>query len=229
MSDRLVELRGVGRRFGDATEVLRDVDLEVGPRETIAVLGPSGSGKSTLLNIIGGLLPPTTGSVTVAGQQLGDLSTAQMATLRNRELGFVFQTHHLLPQCTALENVLVPTLADPQRKPGPETATRARELLTEIGLGDRLDHRPAQLSGGECQRVAVVRALINEPRLVLADEPTGSLDEQSADRLGDLLTNLNEQHGVALVVVTHSQRLAQRMQRVLTLQSGALVPADIAT
>lgn len=222
MSQPLVELQNVDKRFGSQTEVLRGVDLKVAARDTVAVLGPSGSGKSTLLNIVGGLLEPSSGRVLFDGQELQGRNQKQLAALRNREIGFIFQAHHLLPQCSALENVLVPTLVHPkdaQRAAAPE---RARQLLTDVGLGERLHHRPAELSGGEQQRVAVVRALINQPHLVLADEPTGSLDERATDHLGDLLCELNEKHEVALLVVTHSQRLAARMQRVLTLTGGAL-------
>ena len=222
MSDALVGLRGVVKRFEDeasAPLVLDGIDLTVRAGEALAILGPSGSGKSTLLNILGGLLPPTSGSVRFDGQDVFALAPDDLARFRNDEVGFVFQSHHLLPQCTALENVLVPTLVHPQRQGAEE---RAKSLLAAVGLEARMGHRPAQLSGGECQRVAVVRALINRPRLLLADEPTGSLDEAAADRLGALLDQIHEQEGVALVTVTHSQRLAGRMQRVLRLSAGKL-------
>ncbi|MBK8977236.1 MAG: ABC transporter ATP-binding protein [Planctomycetes bacterium] len=223
----LVELRSVHKCFGADAEVLRGVDLEVSPGDALAVLGPSGSGKSTLLNIVGGLLPPSSGQALFDGVDLATLDADRLAVLRNRELGFVFQAHHLLPQCSALENVLVPTLVDPDRAARRAAVDRARELLVEVGLGDRCDRRPAQLSGGECQRVAVVRALINGPRLILADEPTGSLDAAATDRLADLLCGLCASRAVALVTVTHSDRLASRMQRVLALRDGVLVPAGI--
>jgi len=222
MSQPLVQLQNVDKRFGSQTEVLRGVALEVQPRDTVAVLGPSGSGKSTLLNIIGGLLPPSSGKVLFDGEDLQGRSAKQLAALRNREIGFIFQAHHLLPQCSALENVLVPTLVHPPGDLRTTAPDRARALLEEVGLGDRLQHRPGQLSGGEQQRVAVVRALINQPRLLLADEPTGSLDEEATDHLGDLLCALNQRHEVALLVVTHSRRLAARMQRVLTLRDRSL-------
>ena len=221
MSKALVELRGVTKRFG-ATDVLRGVDLDVVRRDTLAVLGPSGSGKSTLLHIMGGLLSPSTGTARFDGNDLADLSATELATFRNREIGFIFQAHHLLPQCTAIENVLVPTLVhakDQVRSSAPE---RARELLVDVGLGERLHHRPAQLSGGEQQRVAVVRALIHSPRLLLADEPTGSLDERATDQLGDLLCELNAKHEVSVVTVTHSKRLAARMQRCVQLCDGVV-------
>jgi ABC-type lipoprotein export system ATPase subunit len=226
MSAPLVELRGITRRFGATTEVLRGIDLEVAADDTLAVLGPSGCGKSTLLHILGGLLPPTSGAARFDGRDLATMSATELAALRNREIGFVFQAHHLLPQCTALENVLVPTLVHPKDDARRSAESRARELLADVGLGQRLDHRPAQLSGGEQQRVAVVRALINRPRLLLADEPTGSLDEAGTDLLGDLLCSLNEKHRVAVVTVTHSPRLARRMRRVVELHAGRLRRAD---
>lgn len=217
MNRPLAELRAVTRRFGAATDVLRGVDLEVYARDTLAILGPSGCGKSTLLHVLGGLLPPTSGVASFDGRDLSEMSAAERAALRNRDIGFVFQAHHLLPQCTALENVLVPTLVHPQRS-GAEA--RARSLLETVGLGHRLQHRPAQLSGGEQQRVAVVRALINGPRLLLADEPPGALDAAATDSLGDLLCDLGAENDVAVVVVTHSQQLAARMGRVVALRNG---------
>lgn len=222
----LVELRRVNKHFGTATEVLRNIDLCVQPHDTVAVLGPSGSGKSTLLNIIGGLLPPSSGDVLFDGEPLANRNAKQLAALRNREIGFIFQAHHLLPQLTALENVLVPTLVYPKGEQRRTACDRASELLNDVGLGERLHHRPAQLSGGEQQRVAVIRALINQPRIVLADEPTGSLDERGTDSLGDLLCQLNERHSVALVTVTHSRRLATRMHRILELHEGSIATAD---
>jgi len=226
MTEPLVELQQIDKHFGNEAEVLRHVDLTVQPRDTVAVLGPSGSGKSTLLNIIGGLLLPSSGRVLFDGEDLHSRDQKQLAALRNREIGFVFQAHHLLPQCSALENVLVPTLVHPKDDLRNSSTERAQRLLSEVGLGQRLHHRPSELSGGEQQRVAVVRALINQPRILLADEPTGSLDEQATDHLGDLLCALNERHQVALVTVTHSRRLATRMDRVLTLRAGSLTEAD---
>jgi len=224
MTQPLAALRAVTRRFGASTEVLRGVDLQVGAGETLAVLGPSGCGKSTLLHVLGGLLPASTGTAEFDGRDLATLSAAQLAALRNQELGFVFQAHHLLPQCSALENVLVPTLVHPEGELRSSAGARARALLEQVGLGHRLDHRPSQLSGGEQQRVAVVRALINQPRLLLADEPTGALDAAAAASLGDLLCSLNDQLDVAVVVVTHSQPLAARMGRVVELCDGVLRP-----
>lgn len=225
MVETLLRLAAVTKSFpsvagGAPRRVLGEIDLEVARGESLGIVGPSGSGKSTLLNIIGGLDAPTSGKVTLAGVDLAGLGPDELAAVRNQEVGFVFQAHHLLPQCTALENVLVPTLVlkDAEaRKAAPE---RARALLQRVGLGDRMDHRPAQLSGGESQRVAVVRALVNRPALLLADEPTGSLDSTTAEELGTLLLELNDEEGVALVVVTHSAHLAQRMGRVLRMRDG---------
>ncbi len=200
--------------------VLQGVDLAVRAGESVAVVGPSGSGKSTLLHVAAGLVPRTSGTVRFDGRDLAQLDGDALAKLRNREIGLVFQDHHLLPQCTVLENALVPTMAG-WGEPGP-AEDRARTLCTRVGLGERLGHRPAQLSGGERQRVAVVRALINEPRLLLADEPTGSLDGRNADEMADLLAGLKEETGVALLVVTHARKLAERMDRVLELDGGKL-------
>lgn len=227
MTVPLVELRSVSKRYealeqSDTPEILRGVDLKVERGEAVAVVGPSGSGKSTLLNIIGALLPPTGGVVLFEGSDLSTLSPNELAALRNRRIGYVFQSHHLLPQCTALENVLIPTLVSDDKSERREAVQRARDLLADVGLDRRFDHRPAQLSGGECQRVAVVRALINRPQLLLADEPTGSLDSRAADRLGELLCELNERESVALVTVTHSVSLASRMQRTFQLSEGQL-------
>lgn len=206
---------------GAEVEVLKGIDLSVEAGESIAIVGPSGSGKSTLLNIIGLLDEPSSGSVSLDGQDTRALSDNEKARVRNRKIGFVFQLHHLLPQCSVLENVLVPGLVGP---PDPGAPARAKELLTQVGLSGRLDYRPGQLSGGEQLRVAVVRALINRPRLLLADEPTGSLDRAGAEQLGDLLVNLNAAQGVSLIVVTHSMALATRMKRIYTLVDGGLVP-----
>jgi ABC-type lipoprotein export system ATPase subunit len=205
-------------------EVLRGVNLRVAAGESLAVVGPSGSGKSTLLNIIGGLDRPSRGRVLFDGQDLADLGDADLARFRNRRIGFVFQLHHLLPQCTVLENVLVPTLVGGEGADKEEADLRARRLLARVGLGDRLDFRPGRLSGGERERVAVARALVNQPALLLADEPTGSLDRKTAENLIALLVELNAEEGVTLVVATHAETLAARMGRVLELEDGVLVP-----
>jgi len=220
MSELLVE--NITKQFptrGEPLEVLCGVSLKLGGGENLAIVGPSGSGKSTLLSIIGTLDTPTTGRVVLDGQDPASLDEPLLAAFRNRQIGFVFQDHHLLPQCSVLENVLIPTVAG-----GPtmfDTIERARRLLDRVGLNDRLDHRPAELSGGERQRVALARALINEPTLLLADEPTGNLDRTTAALVGELLLELQEQ--MMLIVVTHSQRLAALMSRQLELDEGKLV------
>ncbi|MCL4177453.1 MAG: ABC transporter ATP-binding protein [Verrucomicrobia bacterium] len=203
-------------------EVLARVNLTLAAGESLAIVGPSGCGKSTLLNIIGTLDRPSGGRIELDGRDLTGLDEVAMAGVRNRELGFVFQSHHLLPQCTVLENVLVPTLPLADVALRDSAPGRARQLLEKVGLGGRLGHRPGQLSGGERQRVAVVRALINRPKLLLADEPTGALDRSSAANLGELLVRLNAEEGVSLIVVTHALELAKQMKRVFELRDGAL-------
>ena len=224
----LLELQGVAKTYdpveGQANQVLAGIDLVVEEGETLSIVGPSGSGKSTLLFVIGTLEPPTAGRVLWEGRDLAQLPGNELARFRNREIGFVFQQHHLLPQLSAFENVLVPTLAGQGSEDRETLQARARDLLTAVGLSERMAHRPAQLSGGERQRVACVRALINGPRLLLADEPTGSLDRRSADELTELLVALNEREGVAVITVTHAPRLAERMQRQLELVDGRLAP-----
>ena len=225
-SPALLELKAVSKRYdsvesAEHLQILNDVSLQIAAGESVAIVGPSGSGKSTLLNIIGTLDHPTSGQVILDGNDLSQLKEKQLAQVRNRQIGFVFQSHHLLPQCTVLENVLVPTLADPQAQPGAEQ--RARALLKRVGLGDRVSHRPGQLSGGERQRAAVVRALIMKPKLLLADEPTGSLDRASSNELAQLLSELNREEGVTLIVVTHAPDLARRMGRVLEIREGRLL------
>ncbi|MGC3966795.1 MAG: ABC transporter ATP-binding protein [Pirellulales bacterium] len=200
--------------------VLRGCSLELASGQNAAILGPSGSGKSTLLYIIGTLDRPTGGRVTLDGVDPFALSEPELATFRNRRLGFVFQDHHLLPQCSVLENVLVPTLADSPSKT--DAAERAKELLKRVGLGDRLDHRPAEISGGERQRVAIARALVHKPALLLADEPTGNLDRTTAAAIGDLLLEMQQHEGTMLLVVTHSLELASRFERRFELDDGKL-------
>ncbi len=222
----LLELEGITKEYEgepEPTRVLRGIDLRVESGESLSIVGPSGCGKSTLLNLIAALDLPTSGGIRFKGGNLRALTAADAARFRNREIGFVLQQHHLLPQCTAFENVLVPTLVNPDSK---EASVRARALLERVGLGDRLDRRPAQLSGGERQRVAVVRALINGPSLLLADEPTGALNEEASDELADLLLELNAEQGMALIVVTHAPRVASKMSRVLELHNGILRPKE---
>ncbi len=210
-----------------ALRVLDGVEFDLDRGESAAVVGPSGSGKSTLLHLICGLVPATSGRIVIRGRDLGALDADELATLRNQEVGLVFQDHHLLPQCSVLENVLLPTLAGPRGRADAETRDRASDLLERVGLVERLSHRPAQLSGGERQRVAVVRALINRPDLLLADEPTGSLDEANSAELTDLLCQLNREQGVALVVVTHARSLTKRLGRVYELRAGRLHALEV--
>lgn len=222
----LLELKSVSKRYdsvqsAEQLQILRDVSLQIGRGESVAIVGPSGSGKSTVLNIIGTLDRPTSGEVLLDGKDLTRLDEKELAHVRNHQIGFVFQAHHLLPQCTVLENVLVPTLADSSSRSGAEE--RARKLLQRVGLGERMTHRPGQISGGERQRAAVVRALIMKPQLLLADEPTGALDRNTSNELSQLLVELNQEENVTLIVVTHALDLAKRMGRVLELREGKLV------
>lgn len=223
---RSLKARGLRRVFprprGGEISVLRGVDLRVDAGESVAIVGPSGSGKSTLLHILGGLDRPTAGTVSLFGAEISRLGDEELARVRNRQVGFVFQFHHLLRDFSALENAMVPQLiggVDRER-----ARRRARELLSQVGLAEREDHRPSRLSGGEQQRVAVARALANEPPLLLADEPSGDLDVDTSERLHDLLFQLVERHGTALVIVTHNERLARRADRILGLRDGVLQP-----
>ena len=216
----LLELKGVSKQYpGVEDEILSGINLAVDPAEMVAIVGPSGSGKSTLLNIMGTLDRPTAGTVTIDEKDVLGLDDNRLAALRNRRIGFVFQLHHLLPQCNILENVLVPAMVQGDMV---AAEARGRRWLDRVGLSHRLEHRPGQLSGGEQQRVAVVRALINQPALLLADEPTGSLDRAAAESIGELLVELNREAGVAVVMVTHALPLAERMGRVLQLRDGRL-------
>jgi len=192
---------------GGALEIVSNISLSLARGDAVSIMGPSGSGKSTLLYIIGALEPPTSGTVTLDGQNPYQLKEKELAAFRNKEIGFIFQDHCLLPQCSVLENVLTPTLVSAKSAPSTD---RARALLKQVGLGDRLDHRPAKLSGGEKQRVALARALITKPTLLLCDEPTGNLDHKAADVVASLLLELHQQQETILVVVTHSAELAAR-------------------
>ena len=223
-----VQLEQVTKRYDDdAPAVLDAIDLTIEPGESVAIVGPSGCGKSTLLNLLGSLDRPTAGRILLDGTDLTALCEKQLAPLRATRLGFVFQDHHLLPQLTALENVLLPTLAlsgkrQPDAAEVDPPAQRAQQLLARVGLAEHAAKRPAQLSGGQRQRVAIVRALINQPKLLLVDEPTGALDRAAADEVVDLLAALNHEQGVTLIMVTHAQRLAARMARTLRLEQGRL-------
>jgi len=201
--------------------ILDQLDLEVNAGERIAIVGPSGSGKTTLLNMIGTLDRPDSGKIYFEDQDLSVFNDQQLAGFRNEKIGFVFQMHHLLPQLTLIENVLLPTLANKKLK-GKEVFEHAQRLIARMGLSEVAHQKPSQLSGGECQRTAVARALINRPRLILADEPTGALDHQSAFNLTDLLVELNREEGLTLIVVTHSMDVANKMDRIYKLDSGKL-------
>lgn len=227
MPEKILSARDLHKTFpdaggGDPVVILDGVDLELAAGDTVAITGPSGCGKSTLLNLLGSLDRPDSGTIEIAGEDTSRLAGKALARLRAEKIGFVFQLHHLLPQLSAIENVLLPTLAIRERSRRASAAGQAEELLVSVGLGDRLHHRPGQLSGGERQRTAVARALINSPRLLLADEPTGALDERNAGGLIELLTGLAEKQGLALVAVTHDPGVAAKMARSYRLESGSL-------
>jgi len=228
MSDAVLVCEALGRVYEDGEHrvaVLENVNFTLPAGDKVAIIGASGSGKSTLLNLLGGLDNPSTGRVLMSGQDLALLAEPALCRLRNEQLGFVYQFHHLLPEFSALENVAMPLLI---RRDSVASATeRAARLLEKVGLGGRLDHKPAQLSGGERQRAAVARALITRPAVVLADEPTGNLDGPTGARVFDLMLELNREEKTALVVVTHDLAIASRMERVLRLENGALRAADL--
>lgn len=208
-------------RYGKITRtVLNALDLSVERGEKIAIVGPSGSGKTTLLNLIGTLDIPDDGEIIFDGNEISSLNNNELAAFRNQKIGFIFQFHHLLPQLTLWENIMIPTLP---MKTNPDIAgQRAEELLKTTGVWEQRYQKPGELSGGECQRAAVVRALINEPDLLLADEPTGALDEENATGLSKLLTGINEEKGITLIIVTHSMELAKKMDRIYLLKNGSL-------
>ena len=219
----LITLKGLYKKYGRAgaeVEVLNGIDLCLKKGETVAIVGASGVGKSTLLNIMGALDRPSKGEVLYNGSPITGLDDRKLASLRNRSIGFVFQFHHLLPEFTALENVMLPALIGGAGRA--EAMGKAEGLLKEVGLGQRLGHKPGELSGGEQQRAAIVRAIIQSPEAVLADEPTGNLDTKTADEVFEVLLNLNRAFGTALVVVTHNERLASRMSRRLNMVDGRI-------
>ena len=220
----VLQVENISKQFATRREpllVLRDISLRMEAGENVAILGPSGSGKSTLLNIIGTLEPASNGRVLFDDEDPAGLAEPQLADFRNRRIGFVFQEHHLLPQCSVLENVLIPTVA--QGRTTREQTARAKMLLDRVGLGERLDHLPSELSGGERQRTAIARALINSPAVLLADEPTGNLDRRAARDVGELLLEMQREEQAILIAVTHSQRLAGLMGRRLELDEGRLL------
>jgi len=223
----LIELSNISKSFVNPStnahrDVLIDVNLKINLGDSLAIVGPSGSGKSSLLNIIGTLDSPTFGKIFFKGNEINSFDEKKLASIRNKNIGFVFQLHHLLPQLNLMENILLPTIPFGDKKSRIEASKRAMDLLNIVGLADRVHQRPGQLSGGECQRAAVVRALINQPELILADEPTGSLDQDSANQVGDLLVKINKDFNVALVVVTHSLTLAEKMKTIYRLSHGKL-------
>lgn len=221
-----IECRGLSKAFTEGPavlEVLKGITLVIAAGETVAIVGPSGAGKTTLLQLLGGLDTPTSGQVLICGQDVAATGDAARGAIRNRFLGFVYQFHHLLPEFTALENVAMPLLV--RRESLNVVRNRARQVLERVGLADRLEHKPGELSGGERQRVAVARALVTEPAVVLADEPTGNLDRKTGDTVLELMLTLNREVGASLVIVTHDSRIASRMNRVLRLIDGGLEDA----
>ena len=227
MTEPVLDCRGVVRRFNEGAStlvVLNGVDLQVQPAERVAIIGTSGSGKTTLLQIMGGLDEPDEGEVFINGEAMHGTDEAAKGDLRNRNVGFIYQFHHLLPEFTAEENVAMPLMI--RREPKAVAIEKARELLGRVGLGERLHHKPGELSGGERQRAAVARALITRPQLVLADEPTGNLDAGNGEHVLNLMLELNQELNTSLVIVTHDHSIAARMDRILVLEDGTLKPSS---
>jgi lipoprotein-releasing system ATP-binding protein len=222
----MINVSGVSKIYespAGPVSVLNNLDLTVASGEAVSIVGPSGSGKTTLLNILGVLDSPTTGTIEIGGQNIAELDEAATANFRNRSIGFIFQLHYLLPQCSVLENILIPRLAGGWEESAADTKARAEVLLEDVGLKERMTHKPYQLSGGEQLRVAIARSLINEPKIILADEPTGSLDPATGEKVANLLIESNQGKGVALVVVTHNPGLAAKMEKTYQLADGKLV------
>ena len=228
MAEALVLIDDLRKSFqheGRTLDVLKGIDLNIYPGQILAIVGPSGAGKSTLLHCMGTLDLPTGGRIRLGGEELTTMSSSRLANVRNRTIGFVFQFHHLLPEFNALENVMLPGLI--QGRPRKDMERRARSLLEEVGLAQRVSHRPGELSGGEQQRVAVARALALDPKLLLADEPTGNLDTATSDAIHELFFQINREHGTTIVVVTHNPAFAERMPRVVRLRDGRVEQDDV--
>ena len=224
----MIELKNVVKKYENNTgatprTVLEEISVTINPKDSISIVGPSGCGKSTLLNILGTLDKPTSGIMKIDNEDISKLNNKRLSEFRNRKIGFVFQLHHLLPQLNLIENILLPTLILKDKKLKETAHSRAMDLIKDVGLEDKIYQFPGQLSGGECQRTAVVRALINQPEIILADEPTGSLDHESAFQIGDLLSKINKEQDVALILVTHSIELAAKMNIQYKLNNGKLI------
>jgi len=216
----MIKATNIVKKFNELT-VLNDVSIEIMPSEIISIIGASGAGKSTLLQILGGLDNPTSGKIFFDGQEMNGFSATELAAFRNKNIGFVFQFHHLLPEFTAIENVCMPAFIQGTSKA--EATKRAKELLSKLGLENRISHKPSELSGGEQQRVAVARALMNQPKVVFADEPSGNLDSENAQELHELFFTLREEYGQSFVIVTHNQDLAQMADRTITMSDGKII------
>lgn len=218
----MIKVENIHKSFGEL-EVLKGVDLQVARSEVVSIVGASGAGKSTLLNIMGSLMQPSSGKVYIAGTDIFTLGAKQLAAFRNKEIGFVFQFHHLLPEFTALENVVMPALIGGAKWGSRELEQRARMLLEDLGVGERAGHKPMQMSGGEQQRVAIARALMNSPAVLLADEPSGNLDSRNKEELHNLFFSLREKYGQTIVIVTHEQELARKCDRCIEMRDGTIL------